>query len=74
MFGDVQNELIRVRRLAELSDEPLLVYLIDMAVIQASARARNRDATLQSLLPEPRNTEMLKSSSVASWSLLKSPG
>ncbi len=43
MFDLIEIELTRVRRMAEHSSDDLLLYLIDMAIIQANAKARSAD-------------------------------
>lgn len=40
MFGLVEIELTRVRRMAEQAGDGFLLYLIDMAIIEANAKAR----------------------------------
>lgn len=37
----VRNGLVRVRKMVELTDNPFLLYLIDVAIIQAEALAAN---------------------------------
>ena len=45
MFDLIEIELTRVRRMAEQTDDAFLLYLIDIAIIEANAKARsNRDA------------------------------
>jgi len=45
MFDLIEIELTRVRRMAEQTDDAFLIYLIDIAIIEANAKARsNRDA------------------------------
>ena len=41
MYCSVGSELSRVRRMAELTDEPFLLYLIDVAIIEADALSVN---------------------------------
>ncbi len=44
MLGLIEIELIRVRRMAERADDNvLLLYLIDMAILEASRAARSSD-------------------------------
>jgi hypothetical protein len=38
----IEIELTRVRRLAQRAHDDFLLYLIDMAIIEAHARARSR--------------------------------
>ncbi len=61
MLDIIEIELTRVRRMAEQADDSFLLYLIDMAVIQANARARSRNSVEKliplSLEPEALQTE-----------------
>jgi hypothetical protein len=41
MFELIERELTRVRRMAEQADNELLLYLIDMAIIEANREARS---------------------------------
>ena len=50
MLDLIEIELTRVRRMAEQADDGFLLYLIDMAIIQANARARARNS-LETLIP-----------------------
>jgi hypothetical protein len=46
MLDLIEMELTRVRRMAERADDGLLLYLIDMAIIEAHARSRfHRDSS-----------------------------
>ncbi len=40
MIERVELELTRVRRMAEQASDSMLVYLIDMAILKANAKAR----------------------------------
>ena len=40
MLDLIEIELTRVRRMAEQTDDGFLLYLIDMAIIEAKANAR----------------------------------
>ena len=42
MLDAIEIELTRVRRLAQQAHDDFLLYLIDMAIIEAHARARSR--------------------------------
>jgi hypothetical protein len=45
MLDLIETELTRVRRMAERADDDFLLYLVDMAIIEANSRARfRRDA------------------------------
>jgi len=46
----IEIELIRVRRMAQQAGDPFLVYLIDMAVLQANSVARARAEPVESLI------------------------
>ena len=37
----IETELTRVRRMAERADDGFLLYLLDMAILQANCRARS---------------------------------
>jgi hypothetical protein len=41
MFDLVEIELTRVRKMAELTNDDLLIYLIDVAIIEANTKARS---------------------------------
>ena len=41
MYEAIAAELAKIRTLAELADEALLAYLIDVAIIEAMARSHN---------------------------------
>ena len=51
MLGLIEIELTRVRKMAEGTGNYFLVYLIDMAVIEANANARSSDNSLETLIP-----------------------
>ena len=61
MLDLIETELTRVRRMAEQAEDSFLLYLIDMAIIQANARARSRNSVEKlislSLEPEALQTE-----------------
>jgi hypothetical protein len=40
MFDLIEMDLTRVRRMAEQTDNGFLLYLIDMAIVQANSKAR----------------------------------
>ena len=50
MHGLIEIELTRVRRMADQAKESFLVYLIDMAIIEANAKARSFANSLESLV------------------------
>jgi hypothetical protein len=53
MFDLIEIELTRVRRMAEHTDDGLLLYLIDIA-IKANAKARSgKESRLESMNPPP---------------------
>jgi hypothetical protein len=41
MFDLIESELTRIRRLAEQAGDKLLVYFIDIAIIESNRRARS---------------------------------
>ena len=46
MLDLIELELTRIRRMAERTDDSLLLYLIDMAIIEAHTRSRlHRDGS-----------------------------
>ncbi len=48
MFEVIETELARIRRMAELTDEAFLLYLIDIAIVEAKARSSHESlATLE---------------------------
>ena len=51
MLGLIEIELIRVRKMAERNGNDFLVYLIDMAVVEANANARSSNNSLETLIP-----------------------
>ena len=51
MFELIQIELTRVRRMVELADDPFLLYLVDIVIVEARARADR--LSLQALDPPP---------------------
>jgi hypothetical protein len=51
MFESIERELTRVRRRAEHADDGLLLYLIDMAIIEANAKARSTKNSLETIVP-----------------------
>ena len=52
MLGLIENELTRVRKMAERTGNYFLVYLIDVAIIEANAKARSSNNSLESLIPQ----------------------
>lgn len=51
MFGLVEIELTRIRRMAQQANDGFLAYLIDMAIIEANAKARSRSNSLETPMP-----------------------
>ncbi len=51
MFELIEIELTRVRKMAEHADNGFLLYLIDIAIIEANAKARSAQNSLESILP-----------------------
>ena len=54
MFELVEIELTRVRRMAEQTSDDLLLYMIDMAIIEANAKARASSDSLATPVVEQR--------------------
>ena len=52
MLGLIENELTRVRKMAERTGNYFLVYLIDVAIIEANAKARSSNNSLELLIPQ----------------------
>ena len=51
MFDLIEIELTRVRRMAEQTDDGFLLYLIDIAIIEANAKARSHKVSLETMIP-----------------------
>ncbi len=51
MFELIEIELTRVRRMAEHADDRFLLYLIDIAIIEANAKARSTKNTFETIVP-----------------------
>jgi hypothetical protein len=49
MFDLIEIELTRVRRMAEQTSDGFLLYLLDMAILEANRRSRSRSAVLDDL-------------------------
>jgi hypothetical protein len=49
MFDLIEIELTRVRRMAEQTDDTFLLYLIDIAIIEANAKARSNQDALETV-------------------------
>jgi len=47
MFHLIEMDLTRVRRMAEQTDDGFLLYLIDMAILEANAKARASNDILE---------------------------
>ena len=60
MFGLIETELTRVRRLAKQAGNDFLVYLIDMAIIEANAKARSPNNSLEALVPRSQERYALQ--------------
>lgn len=58
MFRLIEIELTRVRRMAAGDD--FLVYLIDMAIIEANAKARSPNNSLEALIPRSQERYALQ--------------
>lgn len=53
MFELIEIELTRVRRMAEQTDDGFLLYLIDIAIIEANAKARSHADRLETVERPP---------------------
>ncbi len=53
MFDLIEIELTRVRRMAERAGDAFLLYLIDLAVIDANAKARAGNDNFATPLAKP---------------------
>ncbi len=51
MFELIEIELTRVRKMAELADDGFLLYLIDIAIIEANAKARSMQSSIETIVP-----------------------
>ena len=49
MFKSIEMQLTKARSMAERADEPMLLYLIDVAIIEAKALSSNN--SLEALIP-----------------------
>jgi len=49
MLHLIEIDLTRVRRMAEQTDDGFLLYLIDMAILEANAKARASNDSLETL-------------------------
>jgi hypothetical protein len=49
MFDLIEIELTRVRRMAEQTGDTFLLYLIDIAIIEANAKARSNQDALETV-------------------------
>ena len=49
MLDLIEMDLTRVRRMAEQTDDGFLLYLIDMAILEANAKARACNDSLETL-------------------------
>jgi hypothetical protein len=60
MFVLIEIELTRVRRMAEQAGDDFLVYLIDIAIIEANAKARSPNNSLEALIPRSQERYALQ--------------
>jgi hypothetical protein len=51
VFELIEIELTRVRRMAEQADDGFLLYLIDIAIIEANAKARSAQSSIETIVP-----------------------
>ncbi len=54
MFKLVEIELIRIRKMAAQTEDDFLLYLIDMAIIEANAKDRASNDSLATPVEESR--------------------
>ncbi len=50
MLDLIEMDLTRVRRMAEQTNDGFLLYLIDMAILQANAKARASTQAVETLV------------------------
>jgi hypothetical protein len=79
MFEEIEMELTTIRNVAEKSGDDFLAYLINMAIIQANAKARARQTSLESLISasaEPQKSRLVafRSPTKRATALTKRPG
>jgi len=60
MYGLVRGELARVRRMIELTDDPFLLYLIDVAIIETDALSANESLETLDLISPKRSDASLE--------------
>ncbi len=65
MFEEIQIELTTIRNAAEKSGDDFLAYLINMAIIQANAKARAGQTSLEALISASAEPQAQKSRLVA---------
>jgi hypothetical protein len=51
VFELIEIELTRVRKMAEQADDGFLLYLIDIAIIEANAKARSMQSSIETIVP-----------------------
>ena len=51
MFDLIEINLTRIRKMAEHTNDDFLLYLIDIAIIEANAKARRRRDNLETVNP-----------------------
>jgi len=74
MLELIEIELTRVRRMPDQADDGFLVYLIDMAIIEANAKARSRDNGLETLIPRSTERSALAEDAANAHSLRRESG
>lgn len=68
MIDLIEIELTRVRRMAEHTNDGFLLYLLDMAILEANRRSRSRSEGLDDLAVPPMVPE---SSAVAELKVVR---
>ena len=60
MHGLIEIELTRVRRMVDQAKESFLAYLVDMAIIEANAKARSFANSLETTISRSREPYALQ--------------
>ena len=67
MFELIEIELTRVSRMAKQAGNDFLVYLIDMAIIEANAKARSPNNSLEAIILQSQEEAQR---SIGSWEVI----
>ena len=60
MDGGVRSDLVRIRKMVELADNPYLLYLIDVAIIETDALSANESLETLDLISPKRSDASLE--------------